>query len=191
MCIYSIYKVTNNINGKIYIGFDSKWPRRKNNHKQYAKTRFSKFYSAIKKYGWDNFEWEVIYQSKDGEHTLNIMEKFFINQYNSYEIGYNETLGGEGTLGWIPSEEYKKRKSDEQKGEKGFWYGKKHSVETKQKIIASLSKKHLLEKDGLTYEVFNLKDFCEKNDLNRRHLYSVLNGDRKQHKGWKLINKEV
>jgi group I intron endonuclease len=187
MPIYSIYRVTNKINNKVYIGFDSMWPRRKHNHKQYLKTRTGKFYSALKKYGWDNFQWEIIYQSKDGQHTLNVMENFFINQYDSFQNGYNETLGGEGTLGWIPSEDYKKRKSEEQKGEKGFWYGKSIPDETKIKISDTLAKEHWLEYNGQKINVKNLKQFCEDNNLNRRHLYAVLSGKRKHHKGWKLI----
>lgn len=187
MPIYSIYKITNKINGKNYIGFDSQWPRRKNQHKQYLKSRKNKIYLAFNKYGWDNFEWEIIYQSKDGKHTLNVMENFFINQYNSFENGYNETLGGDGTLGWVPSESYKKRKSEEQKGEKGFWYGKNIPKETKSKISNSLAKEHILEKNGTRHVVRNLKKFCIDNCLNRSHLYGVLSGRRKHHKGWKLI----
>lgn len=99
--IYSIYKVTNAINGKVYIGFDSNWPNRQKNHKYLSNKRNQKIYSAIRKYGWDNFIWEVIYQSKDGKHCLNEMESYFIKQFDSYQNGYNSTLGGEGTLGRI------------------------------------------------------------------------------------------
>jgi len=99
MIIYSIYKIVNQINGKIYIGFDSCWPKRKNSHKYHTKNRNQHIYLAFRKYGWDNFTWEVIYQSTDGEHCLNVMEPHFIKEYNSYYTGYNETMGGEGTLG--------------------------------------------------------------------------------------------
>ena len=101
MQIYTIYKSTNKINGCSYIGFDKNWPARKRGHKSSYKkqNRNSKFYNAIQKYGWDNFVWEVIYQSKDGEHTLNVMEPFFIKENNSFKKGLNSTLGGEGTLG--------------------------------------------------------------------------------------------
>jgi group I intron endonuclease len=191
MPIYSIYKITNKINGKNYIGFDSQWPRRKNQHKHYLKSRKSKIYLAFNKYGWENFVWEVIYQSKDGKHCLNVMESYFINEYNSYLNGYNETLGGDGTLGWIPSEEYRKKKSKEQKGEKGFWYGKSIPQETKKKISNTLAKEHRLEYNGKIIMVHNLKQFCIDNNLNRSHLYAVLRGKRKQHKGWKLKFLEV
>ena len=187
MPIYSIYKVTNTINGKIYIGFDSKWPRRRNNHKSNSKTRSCKFYSAINKYGWNNFTWELLYQSTDGKHCLNEMESYFIKQYDSFNKGYNETLGGEGTLGWKPPKEYREKKSQEQKGEKGFWYGKNIPDKIRGKISNTLAKEHLLEYNGQIHKVRNLKQFCMDNNLNRRHLYAVLQGKRKHHKGWKLL----
>jgi len=99
MIIYSIYKCVNRSNGKIYIGFDSKWPNRKKIHKSNFKNLDYKFYRAIRKYGWDNFDWELIYQSKEKDHTLKIMEKFFIEEYDSFNKGYNSTLGGEGVFG--------------------------------------------------------------------------------------------
>ena len=125
MNIYSIYKATNNKNQKVYIGFDSQWPHRKNSHKCYHKKGNNKFYRAIRKYGWDSFDWEVIYQSKDFEHTLKIMESFFIEQYNSFKNGYNSTLGGEGTFGI-------KRKNQKVSYNHNGWVGKKHTEETKK-----------------------------------------------------------
>jgi len=121
MSIYTIYKAVNTINGKVYIGFDSNWPRRKRQHKNSFKKLKTKFYSSIKKYGWDNFSWQIIYQSKDGEYCLNNMETFFIKEYDSLNNGYNMTLGGEGFLGKIPWN----------KGCKGLY---KHTEETKLKI---------------------------------------------------------
>ncbi len=99
MSIYTIYKSVNTKTGKVYIGFDSKWPNRLRIHKSTSKNQDSKFYRAIRKYGWDNFEWSVIYQSKDKQHTLKTMETYFITEYNSMKNGYNSTLGGDGTLG--------------------------------------------------------------------------------------------
>jgi predicted GIY-YIG superfamily endonuclease len=100
MNIYSIYKAVNKQNGKIYIGFDSSWPRRKWEHKSAFKKKNSKFYFAIRKYGLDSFEWEVIYQSKERNHTLKIMENHFITEYDSYKKGYNSTKGGDGVFGY-------------------------------------------------------------------------------------------
>lgn len=125
MNIYTIYKATNKINGKHYIGFDSKFPSRKSSHKNSLKTTTNnKFHRAIKKYGWDNFEWEILYQSKDLDHTKNEMEKFFITEFDSYYKGYNSTFGGEGTFGYIRSLEQKKEigKATSERNIGRFWY---------------------------------------------------------------------
>lgn len=99
MKVYSIYKITNLLNEKTYIGFTNNFLLRKKRHRRDSDLKDSKLYRAIKKYGWNNFEFEIIYQSFDGQHTLNVMENHFINEYNSYHYGYNETLGGNGSLG--------------------------------------------------------------------------------------------
>lgn len=109
---YTIYRATNQVNGKVYIGFTARWPQRINGHnydRRYGNTDKA-FYNAITKYGWDAFDWEAIYQSHDYEHTLKTMEPYFIDEYRSwvgYEDcnGYNTTQGGEGTKGWKRSPE--------------------------------------------------------------------------------------
>jgi group I intron endonuclease len=134
--IYSIYKATNTINGKVYIGFDSKWPKRQIVHKSNHKKVNYKFYNAIRKYGWDNFEWTLIYQSKDREHTLKIMEPHFIQEYDTFVNGYNSTLGGEGVFGLTrkQSDEEKKKRSIFMKGNQlgKLHKGKLFSEERKQ-----------------------------------------------------------
>ena len=146
MIIYTIYKIVNQLNGKVYIGFDSKWPKRKTEHKSSSKKLKNKFYNAINKYGWDNFTCEIIYQSKDGNYTLNIMENYFIEKYDSYRNGYNSTLGGDGTLGMISpmhgkthTQETKTKISISSTGKNNGFYGKTHTKETKEKIKKSLT----------------------------------------------------
>lgn len=97
--IFTIYKVTNIINNKVYIGFDSNWPKRKSIHKCNSTKLDYKFYRAIRKYGWHNFKWEILYQSKDRDYTKNIIENQFIIEYDSFVNGYNSTMGGEGVFG--------------------------------------------------------------------------------------------
>ena len=89
-----IYKITNKINGKIYIGQTSlsikdRWSRHCNNdsHCTYLK-------NAIKKYNKENFIIEEIYIAKNRD-ELNKLEKSIIKEYNSlYPNGYNLTTGG-------------------------------------------------------------------------------------------------
>jgi hypothetical protein len=59
-------------------------------HKSNAKLNkgFS-FHTAIRKYGWENFEWLVIYNTLDFTHVVE-MECYFISEFNSYNYGYNE-----------------------------------------------------------------------------------------------------
>lgn len=109
---YTIYRATNTVNNKVYIGFTAHWPHRINGHnydRRYGDSNKA-FYNAIKKYGWDAFEWEAIYQSFDYEHTLTVMEPHFITEHRSWVgfedcNGYNTTQGGEGTRGWKRSPE--------------------------------------------------------------------------------------
>ncbi len=154
MKIYTIYRATNKINNKSYIGFDSNWPMRRNKHKHDYKKSNLKFYNAIKKHGWDNFEWSVLYQSLDGQYCLKVMEPFFIEEYDSFNKGYNLTLGGEGVLGYTHSEERKlkcsvpsigRKHSEDEKTRRAqsirnFWADKKKviSKEQREKISNSL-----------------------------------------------------
>lgn len=137
MVIYSIYKATNKVSGKVYIGFACNFPERKRTHKKRYKTTKTKFYDAIKSYGWDNFEWNIIYQSLDSSHCLSIMEPYFIKEFNSVDNGYNMTLGGEGTLGH--SMKGKIKHTDETKALlRELKLGTNLSIETKQKIAKAL-----------------------------------------------------
>ena len=131
--ICSIYKVTCKTNGKNYIGFALNYRKRLKAHKRcYVKYNY-KFYKAIIKYGWNNFDWCVIYQSKDKEYTLNVMEQYFIQLYDSIKNGYNTTLGGGGTLGLKHTTETKNKISSTHKG-------KVISIEQKEKQKISLNK---------------------------------------------------
>ena len=135
MSIYTIYKAKNTINNKVYIGFDSNWPKRQNNHSLNHKNlnKNNIFYSAIRKHGWNNFEWEVIYQSKDFLHCLETMEPYFISYYKSFGKGYNMTPGGEGKkLGSFESDVTKKKKSISHIGLKKSEEAKKKHIESRK-----------------------------------------------------------
>lgn len=99
-----IYKATNLINGKVYIGKTTMpFAQRKSKHKYNAFKEDGDayeyhFYRAIRKYGWDNFKWEIIDEA-DTKEELNEKEVFWIEYYDSYYNGYNMTKGGDGTVG--------------------------------------------------------------------------------------------
>lgn len=79
--MYSIYKITNKINGKLYIGYSKRPSARWYDHKKYAcKNKKGVLYDAMRKYGIENFVFDIIYQSVDGCHTKNVMENYFITE---------------------------------------------------------------------------------------------------------------
>lgn len=97
--IASIYKIVNNLTDRIYIGFDISYPKRiKQHHNDSKRGVASPLCDDIRQYGWDNFSKELIYQSWDPKHCLDVMEKHFIIENKSYVEGYNRTLGGNGSL---------------------------------------------------------------------------------------------
>lgn len=103
-----IYKYTNVLNGKVYIGKTINEEHRKVEHRNSKK--IDHFHNAIRKYGFDKFKYEVIFRLKSHDKkrlncVLNLMEKFYIRRYNSYYKGYNSTLGGDGNqLEKLPKE---------------------------------------------------------------------------------------
>jgi group I intron endonuclease len=77
-----IYKLTNKINNKIYIGKSNNLYKRIIIHRgAYYNSLICR---AIRKYGLNNFEWEVLYQSINRDHTLNVMEPYFIEEYRTF-----------------------------------------------------------------------------------------------------------
>jgi hypothetical protein len=102
----TIYKATNILNGRPYIGFDSSWPNRQKEHLRQAfqpksSSYSTAFHKAIRESKPESFVWEVLYTSDDLEHTLNVMESRFIQEHNSHHLyghGYNMTLGGNGSV---------------------------------------------------------------------------------------------
>lgn len=97
MIKYEIYKITNIINDKIYIGYTNKGIENRL-HKHYTNAIYgidTYFYRAIRKYGIENFKYECIDTANNISDIKN-KEIYWINFYNSYKNGYNMTTGGDG-----------------------------------------------------------------------------------------------
>ena len=101
-----IYLVTNLINQMKYVGQTTRTlKQRKSSHLSSSK-KGSTYYlhRAIRKYGAENFKWEVIHNATS-EEELNEKETYFIKEYNTNsQVGYNLTEGGRGIRGWKHSE---------------------------------------------------------------------------------------
>lgn len=87
-----IYKITNKVNGKIYIGQSVDIQRRWSAHKRCSKDY--PLYRDFKKYGLDNFTFEILLECSREE--LNEKEEFFIIMFDATNPtkGYNQTLPG-------------------------------------------------------------------------------------------------
>lgn len=96
-----IYKVTNLVNGKVYIG-----QTRQTIQIRWEQHCFSPyichFHQAIRKYGRENFKVEELccidLAEKELSIKLNELEIYYIEKFNSYNNGYNSTKGGEGNF---------------------------------------------------------------------------------------------
>jgi group I intron endonuclease len=153
-----IYKITHKETGKCYIGFTKNFQRRMNMHKHLSSLDNPQqhIHKAIKKYGWDKFNREVI-----EENVENLPEKeiFYIKEYDTYNNGYNMTTGGENNIGYEYGEHHSQQikkafsvvddngktkghncairmvqKRRSYVGKNNPFYGKKHSLESKQRM---------------------------------------------------------
>lgn len=92
-----IYKITNTINNKSYIGKTEKLDpiQRFKEHIQDSKRTYKNkrpLYEALKKYGEESFIFEILEETSNP----NEREVYYISYYNTYKEGYNATLGGDG-----------------------------------------------------------------------------------------------
>ena len=110
----TIYKYTNKINNKIYIGQTrmSLLKRAKYNGSGYK--HCPHFYSAIQKYGWENFIPEILEVVSENE--ADDKEKYYIKLFNSIQNGYNIDYGGH--IQKHRSEETRRKMSEAGKGMK-------------------------------------------------------------------------
>lgn len=105
-----IYKYTSP-SGKCYIGQTINELSRKTKHKSETIKAKTKFGNALRKYGFDNFTYEVLIKFKPHPDKLKIkrvldkLEKRYILLYDSMNNGYNLNKGGEGNIGYAHSPE--------------------------------------------------------------------------------------
>lgn len=109
-----IYKFTCKTTNKVYVGQTIQAPEsRRNAHGAGSfnpnnRSYNSKFYRAIRKYGWEDFDFDVICECE--KHQMNDLEVKYIAIYDSYHNGYNETTGGDAPTEL--SKESNQRRSD-------------------------------------------------------------------------------
>lgn len=133
-----IYKYTNKLNGKTYVGQTINEDQRMKDHLKAARLESNSqhhtpFHRALKKYGLENFDYEVIFRihcpKEVAKDILNPLEEKYVKEYSAFikDGGYNLTKGGDGVKGREIPIEQRKRQSEALKGrfagEKNPMYG--------------------------------------------------------------------
>lgn len=136
---FCVYKITNLINEKIYIGKTFDIQKRWNKHLETVKYKgngYQYLHKSIEKYGVENFLIESLEVNLNEELAFE-REKFWIKELNSNNpnIGMNLTIGGEGVTGHKWSEEQHSKLS----GSNHYNYGKSLPMKTKEKLSLALS----------------------------------------------------
>jgi len=129
-----VYKITNTVNGKAYIGFSIHEPEKRRIRQHLSGQGNRIIAKAVKKYGKDAFVCEVL-EANVFDEFLPDLEVAYIAKHNTVAPhGYNLDSGGGG----IPSEETRKKISESRKGKKHPQFGKPLSAETRRKISEAL-----------------------------------------------------
>jgi GIY-YIG catalytic domain len=123
-----VYKATNKINGRCYIGVTTQTlEKRRYQHELTAKKGAGYvFHAALRKHGFDAFEWEVLDTANNTEELYD-KERHYIKQHNAFNEGYNLTLGGE-----CPTEGLT--------GERHHLYGTERPDDIRRKIATTMAK---------------------------------------------------
>jgi group I intron endonuclease len=134
-----IYKATNNINGKIYIGQTVRSLDYRIYGHIYEANNGSELllHRAIRKYGSQSFKWDII-DTADDRKVLNEKECYWIKTLNSMDntIGYNLVEGG---IGWAHTDETKRKISLSNSGKTSCWKGKKNPAHSLRMLGNKLS----------------------------------------------------
>ncbi len=195
-----VYKTTNLVNGKIYVGKDSK------NKPTYLGSGMI-LKQAIEKYGKENFKKEILEYCSDLE-ILEEREIYWISELNSIEDGYNITIGGTGgdtktnnpipnnsgfPKGHVPWNKGTKgickawnkgkigymgaNKTSYKSGEEHPFYGKKRDPKIYEKIISTRKKNGNIGK-GLNKPVRNIEDNKEFDSCKEAAKYYNITSDK-------------
>lgn len=198
--MFIVYKATNRENGKSYIGITSRTAEvRWEEHLSRARCgmRRSRLYDAIRKYGDSAFDLEVV-AAADSEDEARTLECHYINEFDTYESGYNCNFGGAGFLkfpahiiekisaaqkGKIISDETKRKMSLAKLGDSSC--ANNFGDHVKKGCDNPRSKQYLIGfPDGSERIVIGLRAFCREMGLDNSKL--MVKG---RTKGYKILRR--
>ncbi len=186
---YVVYRLFCKTTKKCYIGFTQNFESRLKMHQRLAKNgSYYPLYKAIRKYGWSNFEIQILEKSNNREYALKKLEPKFILEYDSFgKNGYNLTSGGEGVKRGPLTKEQKEKISIATKkamqrpevyqtmvnGVKEFYkthksplIGRKHTPES----IKKMSNSHLNMSEETKIKIGNASREMWKNPISRKKI---------------------
>lgn len=192
-----VYSIKSKLDFKIYVGKtddgDKRWKQHKTNVLNNSNS-CPVLYSAMRKYGIDNFIFEIIEKDIPKE-LINLYENFYICLNKSYKkaYGYNCTMGGDGCT------HNKESKLKISNSRKGIVFTESH--------LQNLSKSHIglnlgnLNPGAIWSYVFLSPDFeevetdclntlCVDNNLSPSKMCLIASRKRVHHKGWTFISKQ-
>ena len=154
-----IYKITNEINDKVYIGQTTQTlNERKHNYKNelYRTGNLRPIIAAMKKYGFEKFHFEILEDNITSREILDEREIYYINYFHSltHENGYNLENGG-NSVG-KHSEETKYKISRAQIGNLNHMYGKVGKLNATSKPVLELTTGQSYESAMLAAKALNI-----------------------------------
>ena len=163
--MYEIYKITNKVNGMLYIGYTSLGLKERFRH--HAKCKKSVVSQAIREYGKENFEIACIDTAENKSEAIKKEKEWTIfYKSNDPQVGYNIAIGF-SHYGHSVSDETKRKLSERNKGKQGLRgkdnpkYGMSLSDETRKRISESLKGRYTGEKNPF-YGQKHGEDFRQK-----------------------------
>ena len=173
--LFVVYCHQNKLNGKRYIGITCQdLNKRFRNGKGYKSSPY--FYSAIQKYGWENFTHEVLYGDLTiDEAKKNEIELIELYQTRNQKYGYNITPSGEGYV-----------------GEDNPWYDKHHSEKAKK--MMSEARKGIPKTEEWKRKIGESnkgKTVSEETKLKMRENHADVSGENNPCYGKKLSEEQI
>lgn len=209
-----VYLVTNNSNGKLYVGqttqsVESRWRKHVSNSNHHRNRMPIAF--AISKYGKESFSIKAL-EYCDNQAQLDKQELFWATTLDTFSPnGYNLKAGsgpgsmsdqtkkkiGKSNAGKKRTEDWLKRLSESHMGQKMpestklalQRANKDRVIPAKVRLAASIAMQgtfHLISPDGESVTIINMAKFCKENGYNKSRMSELCQGRRKAYRGWRL-----
>jgi len=135
-----VYKITNLVTGKVYIGssinIELRWREHKRDllRNKHHSTKLQRSYNI---HGINNFTFEILVECKKDKNTIINLEQYYIDKFNSYKKGYNSRPLADNNLGSKRTETFKKNRSKKMKGRVPWNKGVSPTLETRIRLSES------------------------------------------------------